>query len=84
VKVTSGLDRVFKDAVGKLVAEQAARFEADLKAAIAERVNGPLEDLKKQLAGLGGLGEDLASRSDALSGILSSAKLAPKGLKLPF
>jgi len=84
VKVTSDLDRVFKDAVGKLVAEQAARFEADLKAAIAERVNGPLEDLKKQLAGLGGLGEELASRSDALSGILSSAKLAPKGLKLPF
>ncbi|MBI3608340.1 MAG: hypothetical protein HY207_10255 [Nitrospirae bacterium] len=58
--------------------------EADLKAAIAERVNGPLEDLKKQLAGFGGLGEELASRSDALSGILSGTKLAPKGLKLPF
>ncbi|MBI3608343.1 MAG: TIGR03545 family protein [Nitrospirae bacterium] len=84
VKVTSDLDRVFKDAVGKLVAEQATQFEADLKTAIAERVNGPLEDLKKQLAGFGGLGDELASRSDALSGILSNAKLAPKGLKLPF
>jgi len=84
VRVTSDLDRVLKDAVGKLVAEQATRFEADLKVAIAERVNGPLEDLKKQLAGFGGLGEELASRSEALSGILSSAKFAPKGLKLPF
>ena len=84
VRVTSDLDRILKDAVGKLVAEQAARFEADLKVAIAERVNGPLEDLKKQLAGFGGLNDELTSRSDALSGILSGDTLAPKGLKLPF
>ena len=84
VRVTSDLDRILKDAVGKLVAEQAARFEADLKVAIAERVNGPLEDLKKQLAGFGGLNDELTSRSDALSGILSGDKLAPMGQKLPF
>ena len=84
VRVTSDLDRILKDAVGKLVVEQAARFEADLKVAIAERVNGPLADLKKQLAGFGGLNDELTSRGDALSGILSGDTLAPKGLKLPF
>jgi uncharacterized protein (TIGR03545 family) len=85
VKVTSDLDAVLKNAVGKMVSEQAARLEADLKAAIAEKVNAPLEDLKKQLAGYGELGETLASRSDALGKLLSE-QLAPKvkGLKLPF
>ncbi len=85
VKVTSDLDSVLKNAVGTMVSEQAARLEADLKAAIAEKVNGPLEDLKKQLGGFGPVGEDLASRSDALNKLLSE-QLAPmiKGLKLPF
>lgn len=85
VKVTSDLDTVLKNAVGKMVSEQAARLEADLKAAIAEKVNGPLEDLKKQLAGYGELREALASRSDTLNKLLSE-QLAPKGkgLKLPF
>ncbi len=83
VKVTSDLDTVLQNAVGKMVSEQAARLEADLKAAIAEKVNGPLEDLKKQLAGYGELGEVLSSRSDALNNLLTE-KLAPKGLKLPF
>jgi uncharacterized protein (TIGR03545 family) len=85
VHVTSDLDTVLKNAVGKMVAEQAARLEADLKVAIAERVNGPLEDLKKQLGGFGGLGDELTSRNDALNGLLTE-KLTPKikGLKLPF
>jgi uncharacterized protein (TIGR03545 family) len=85
VKVTSDLDAVLKNAVGKMVSEQAARLEADLKAAIAEKVNGPLEDLKKQLAGYGELGETLSSRSDALNKLLTE-QLAPKvkDLKLPF
>lgn len=85
VKVTSDLDAVLKNAMGKMVAEQAARLEADLKVAIAERVNGPLEDLKKQLGGFGGVGDELTSRNDALNGLLNE-KLAPKGkgLKLPF
>jgi uncharacterized protein (TIGR03545 family) len=85
VHVTSDLDTVLKNAVGKMVAEQAARLEADLKVAIAERVNGPLEDLKKQLGGFGGLGEELTSRNDALNNLLNE-KLSPKGkgLKLPF
>jgi uncharacterized protein (TIGR03545 family) len=85
VKVTSDLDTVLKKAVGKMISEQAARLEADLRAAIAEKVNGPLEDLKKQLAGYGELGDALASRGEALNTLLSE-KLAPKskGLKLPL
>lgn len=85
VRVTSDLDTVLKNAMGKMVAEQAARLEADLKTAIAETVSGPLADLKKQLAGLSGISDDLASRSDALTSVLTE-KLAPKtkGLKLPF
>ncbi|MFZ5877515.1 MAG: TIGR03545 family protein [Nitrospirota bacterium] len=85
VKVTSDLDSVLKNAVGKMVSEQTARLEADLKSAIAAKVNGPMEDLKKQLAGYGELGQALASRSDALNALLTE-KVSPKvkGLKLPF
>jgi uncharacterized protein (TIGR03545 family) len=85
VNVTSDLDAVLKNAVGKMVSEQTARLEADLKAAIAEKVNGPLKELKEQLAGYGELGQALASRSDALNALLTE-KLPPKikGLKLPF
>lgn len=85
VKVTSDLDAVLKKAVGNMVSEQAARLERDLKTAIAEKVNGPIDDLKKQLAGYGELGQTLASRSEALNSLLSE-KLSPKvkGLKLPF
>lgn len=85
VKVTSDLDSVLKNAVGKMVSEQTVRLEADLKSAIAEKVNGPLEDLKKQLGGYGELGQALTARSDALNNLLNE-QLAPKvkGLKLPF
>jgi uncharacterized protein (TIGR03545 family) len=85
VKVTSDLDAVLKNAVGNMVSEQAARLERELKTAIAEKVNGPIDDLKKQLAGYGELGQALASRSEALNSLLSE-KLSPKvkGLKLPF
>ena len=85
VKVTSDLDAVLKNAMGKMMAEQAARLEADLKTAIAEKVAGPLEDLKKQLGGFGGVGDELTSRNDALNNLLNE-KLNPKGkgLKLPF
>jgi hypothetical protein len=76
---------VLKNAVGKMMTDQTAKLEADLKTAIAERVNGPLEDLKKQLAGFGGVGDDLNSRSDALNNLLNE-RISPKGkgLKLPF
>jgi uncharacterized protein (TIGR03545 family) len=85
VTVTSDLDAVLKNAVGKAVSEQTARLEADLKAAIAERVNGPLEDLKKQLAGYGEFGQGLASRTDVLNSLLTEKLPAKgKGLKLPF
>jgi uncharacterized protein (TIGR03545 family) len=85
VKVTSDLDAVLKNAVGKMMTEQAARLEADLKTAIAEKVNGPLEDLKKQLGAFGAVGDDLASRSDALNNLLNEKlNTKGKGLKLPF
>jgi hypothetical protein len=79
------LDSVLQNAVGKMMAEQSARLEADLKSAIAEKVNGPMEDLKKQLAGYGELGQALATRSEALNALLTE-KVSPKvkGLKLPF
>jgi uncharacterized protein (TIGR03545 family) len=85
VKVSSDLDSVLQNAVGKMMAEQSARLEADLKSAIAEKVNGPMEDLKKQLAGYGELGQALATRSEALNALLTE-KVSPKvkGLKLPF
>ncbi len=85
VKLTSDLDRVLKDVVGKQLQAQTARLEAQLQSAIAEKVAGPLNELKGSLGGLDGIGTELASRLNLGTDLLKAGKGgAPGGLKLPF
>ncbi|MDE3117996.1 MAG: TIGR03545 family protein [Nitrospirota bacterium] len=89
VHLTSDLDRVLKDAVGKQVQALADQFTKELQAAVMAKAGGPLNELKSSFSGLGGIGNELASR--LTQGSLGSAlpsnpaeKLLPEGLKLPF
>ena len=85
VNLTSDLDRVLKDVVGKQVQAQTARLEAQLQSAIAEKVAGPLNELKASLGGLDSIGTELASRLNLGTDLLKAGKgSAPGGLKLPF
>jgi uncharacterized protein (TIGR03545 family) len=85
VKVESDLDQVLKDVVGKQVQAQTARLETELQSAIAEKVAGPLNELKASLGGLDNIGTELASRLNLGSELLKGAKGgSPGGFKLPF
>jgi uncharacterized protein (TIGR03545 family) len=84
MQLSSDLDRVLKDAVGKQVKAQAARLEEELKARISEKVNGPLGDLKADLGGLDAMGSELTSRLNLGHDLLKrTEQQGPGGLKLP-
>jgi uncharacterized protein (TIGR03545 family) len=84
MRLSSDLDRVLKDAVGKQVKTQAARLEKELKAGISEKVNGPLGDLRADLGGLDAVGSELTSRLNLGSDLLKGTeKKGSEGLKLP-
>lgn len=85
VHLSTDLDRVLKDAVGKQLHEQMARVEGELKAAIAEQVAKPLGDLRASLGELDGIGAELAARLNQASALGASGKeTGPGGFKLPF
>lgn len=86
VRISSDLDRVLGDAVGKLVKEQSAKVEKELQAAIAEKTGGALADLKKGYGDLDAVGGSLTGRQNQLNDLLKSAVTSglPGKLKLPF
>ncbi len=91
IALQSDLDRVMKQAAGKMVQDLSARFTKQLNASISEKVRGPLKELQGSFGGLNGIGGDLASRltqgNDLLRSLLKEGvapKGLPGGLKLPF
>lgn len=85
VKLSSDLDTVLKDAVGKMIKKESDRFVSDLKKAIDSEVKGPLKKLKAEAAKLGGSDKELSSKLKALKDQLkNSRELKPKGFKLSF
>ena len=99
VEIRSELDRLLKDAAGKMVKNLAASFGKDLQSAISAKVAEPLKSLTGSFSGLDSIGGDLTSRfgkeNNLLKGLLKQGlpqKGVPKGLldklpgglKLPF
>lgn len=100
IKIQSELDRLLKEAAGKMVQNLAAGFGKDLQSAISAKVSEPLKALTGSLGGLNGMGGELTSRltkeNDLLKSLLDQGmgkkalpeKILPKGLpgglKLPF
>jgi uncharacterized protein (TIGR03545 family) len=85
MKVSSDLDRVLKDSVGKVVNEQAAELEKRLKAEVMKQVDGPMKELQGSLSGLDAIDGELKGLTDQMTGLLAEAgkKAAPGGFKLP-
>ena len=96
VTLSSDLDHILQQAAGKMVNDLAAKFGAELQAAISAKMAEPMQELKKNLAGIEGIAGDLTDRvtqrNDVLKELLEKnlpintpkdLKL-PGGLKLPF
>jgi uncharacterized protein (TIGR03545 family) len=84
MQLSSDLDRVLKNAVGKQVKKQAARLEKELKDRISEKVKEPLSNLKANLGGLDAIGSELTRRLNLGDDLLKGTeKEGSGGLKLP-
>lgn len=94
VTVSSDFDRILQDAAGKMVNELAAKFGAELQAAISAKIAEPMQQLKNNLSGFNGIASDLTERVTQYNAILKNLlekslptkglKSLPGGFKLPF
>ncbi len=86
-QISSNLDDILKNAVGSIIKDQVAQFENKLRAAISDKVSGPLQEAKGSLGGFEGLGEEVENRISQLTGMQSGGvqKQSPLGgFQLPF
>jgi uncharacterized protein (TIGR03545 family) len=84
VKVSSDLDRVFKDAIGRTVQEQGSRLEKELKAAVQVKTDEKLKELKASLGGLNAFGANIDGVQNQLNALLREATQKAGKPKLPF
>ncbi|MDP2863885.1 MAG: TIGR03545 family protein [Desulfobacterales bacterium] len=87
MQISSNLDDILKDAVGSIIKDQVAQFENKLRAAISDRVSGPLQEAKGSLGGFEGLGGEVESRISQLTGIQGGGVQKQSqlgGFQLPF
>jgi uncharacterized protein (TIGR03545 family) len=84
VKVSSDLDRVLKDAIGRTVQEQGAKLEKELKAAVQAQTAEKLKDLKASLGGLNEVGGNIDNTQKQLNALLQDSQKAGGKVKLPF
>jgi len=74
IRLSSDLDRVLKNFIGKQLKEQTARFEKELKVAISEKVKGPFGDLKSDLDGFDSISSVISSRLEEGNKLLKNIK----------
>jgi uncharacterized protein (TIGR03545 family) len=84
MKLNSDLDRVIGEAITRQLGAQLTRFESDLQAAITQKVNAQLQELKGSVGGLDALTKELVGRLNIGEELLKGIKAPVPGLKLPF
>jgi uncharacterized protein (TIGR03545 family) len=86
VRISSDLDRVLKDAVGKLVQEKTAKFEKELTAAIDEKTRGSVKGLTGDMGGLDAVTGKLNASEGELKNVMKEAtsQSGSGRIKLPF
>ncbi len=62
VKITSDLDRVLKNAVGKQIKDLSDEFQDKLRAGIQNKIKGPLGEATGSMSGLDNINQEIASR----------------------
>ena len=85
IRVSSDIDRILKNVIGKQIKEQTARFEKELKGAISEKVKGPLSALQTDIGAFAGINSEMTSRFEEGNRLLEDIKGGlPGGLKSLF
>jgi len=74
VRVSTDLDQVLKNAAGRIIRQQAQKFERELKQAVMEKAGGPLGDLQSEKKGFDAVGSQLAERLNLGNDLLGSLK----------
>jgi uncharacterized protein (TIGR03545 family) len=76
VSISSDLDRVLKDSVGRIVQEQSNRLENDLKTAVLAKTDKQLAGLQKSYNGLLSMNSNFDNVQNQLNGLMKEAKPA--------
>ena len=84
VTLNSNLDQAVGDALGRQFREQADKLQAQIQAAINEKVAGSLEELKRSAGSFDGLLAEVTGRMNLGSDLLKNAVGGKRGFKLPF
>ena len=69
VKMTSDLDKVLKNAVGKQIKSLTNEFHTKLRAGIMDKIKGPMADTSNSMSGLDSINQEISSRLDLGSGL---------------
>ncbi len=85
VRISSDLDTVFKEALGRVLQEQSADFEKRLKTAIHEKTDDKIKSLRESLTGLNALGGNINTLQNQLNSLLLEVtKIHDGKVMLPF
>jgi uncharacterized protein (TIGR03545 family) len=86
IRLSTDLDRVLGESLGKVLEKELAGFQEELKKTIAAKAEGPLGEAGGSLGGLQDVVKDLTDRLNLGAAISRSGegKGAGKGLNLPF
>ena len=74
VKMTSDLDKILKNAVGRQMKALTNEFQDTLRAGIADKIKGPMADTSDSMSGLDSITQEISSRLD-LGNDVSGLKL---------
>jgi uncharacterized protein (TIGR03545 family) len=64
IQMTSDLDKVLKNAVGRQVKNLTTEFQDKLRASILDKVKGPMADTSNSMSGLDSITQEISSRMD--------------------
>ena len=67
--MTSDLDKVLKNAVGKQIKSLTNEFHTKLRAGIMDKIKGPMADTSNSMSGLDSINQEISSRLDLGSGL---------------
>jgi hypothetical protein len=70
IRLTSDLDQILSNAVGREANKLAAELESELQSAILEKTREPMNNLRKSWGNLEAIDNDLADRLKLAGGLL--------------
>jgi len=74
IRLSTDLDQALKSAAGRMIQQQAEKFEKELKQGVLAKAGGPLDQLKTDQNGFNSIGSQLTDRLKLGTGLLGNVK----------